>query len=922
MGFKKIHRQLICDYRPIHRCIIMAEGGIHEISKISFGILTSEEIKNVAVVNVHNNKLCLEDGTGTIYDPRMGPTRGTCVQCGLDVSKCCGHMGYIDLSRPVINPIYMQHVLLLLKCVCYSCHTFILNRDHMELKGLLSYHGKRRFLELVESFKRLVLCVHCQKTQPDYKVMTIDSHASIYSFSETDRRRVLIEPEECLKRFENISDDQVSLMGFDPSLVHPKSFIMTRFPVIPTCCRPPIINEGQCCDDDLTFQQMEIIKNNAMVASTGQEKYYNNLVFRISTYFNNTSKKAKHATTGRPIKGIKERIGGKDGYIRNNLLGKRVNQSARTVIGPDPSIDMDTLIVPLIMAKILTIPEHVYSANLPVVRQWLREGILNYIVKPDGRKVIVTPRYHLVHHGDVIVTPDGRRHTVMDTRVIYPEGSLLQVDAATTRPLEMSAETPIEIGDIVYRQLRDGDYVMLNRQPTLHKASMMAMRCKILDIKTLKINLAISKPFNCDFDGDEMNIHVPQSLEARMELQSLSRPSQCLISNQASKPNMCIVQDALSAAYLITKHRDRPLERGRFFQIMMRAQGARYTLKPVYRFIDIIDALLPRQLNVTTDDLSIVDGHLMSGVLNKKYLGSTNSSLIKLLNFNYGSAVCVHFINNIQYVCNEWLLYYGLTVHAEDCLRSSGGDGSQFIEQCLKDAELCCITYRHPLIREQKIIDCLSKAKDIGMKIAKENLKPTNNFLTTVESGSKGDYFNIAQITGLLGQQTINNDRVHGTMNNGTRTLPHFPLGHKLTVSDEYKSKGFIRHSFESGLDPLEFFYHSISGRKGVSDTALSTATSGYIMRRIVKLTEDCIVQYDGTIRDAGKRLYQYCYNGNGYDPTKLYNGQICNVKNFANNKHANSPAKNIETFQPKTVVEQPVVEKTVVEQTTFRRVV
>lgn len=869
------------------RVIIIMEDnhdGIYEIDKIHFGILSSKEIKDMAVVNVTNNKICTEDGTGTIYDPRMGPTRGACVQCGLDVTRCCGHMGYIELNRPIINPIYIQHVVLLLKCFCYTCHRFILNREHMELRGLMAFSGKRRFAALIEYFKRLVICVHCQRTQPDYKISTIDSHNVIHSFHDASSgSKTVIDPQECLVRFENISDDEVRLMGFDPTLVHPKSFIMTRFPVIPTCCRPLIVNEGQCCDDDLTFQQMEIIKNNAMVLTAGGEKYYNNLMFRVSTYFNNTSKKAKHATTGRPIKGIKERIGGKDGYIRNNLLGKRVNQSARTVIGPDPFIDMDTLVVPQIMAQILTIPERVFDRNLELVKTWMESGRVNYLVKPDGRKVNVTRRYHIIKHGDVVVTPNGEKHVVMDTRVDYPDGSQKLVDGVLT-PLEKSYETPVEIGDVVHRQLRDGDYVMLNRQPTLHKASMMAMKCKILDIKTLKINLAISKPFNCDFDGDEMNIHVPQSLEARVELELLSRPSQCLISSQASKPNMCIVQDTLSAAYLITKNRDRPLARDRFFQIMMYAHDIVIPIKKRYTFIDIVDAVLPSTLTYTTDDLTIRDGHLVSGVLTKRYLGSTNCSLIKVLNFTYGRDECVKFINNIQYVCNQWLSYYGFSVNAEDCLRSSG-DSTAIIDKCLREAEMCHHTYRHPAVREKKIIDCLSKAKDIGMKIAKENLRPTNNFLTTVESGSKGDYFNIAQITGLLGQQTVNNERVHGTMNNGRRTLPHFPLDRKLTVHDEYISKGFIESSFGKGLSPVEFLYHSISGRKGVCDTSLSTAATGYNMRRTLKLTEDIRIQPDGTVRDNHQRLYQTCYNQNGYDPTRLYGGKICDIAFYLRNK-------------------------------------
>lgn len=863
-----VRRQLINTiyYRTQLVVSVKMADVLYEIGTIRFGILSPREILEQSTVEITNGKTSIDNPNETVYDPRMGPIKGTCVQCGLDASQCNGHTGYIDLRRPLINPMFLSHVVLLLKFVCCNCHRLVIDKDHMLLRGIYHLAGKRRFLELCELVKRLVLCAHCQEVQPDYKIIVTDTIPCIFSLK--DGKKELVSPTECLTRFENLHDDEVRLMGFDPSLVHPKNYVMTRFPIIPTCCRPYVINEGQFNDDDLTYQLVEIVKNNLQITADAKDiKYYNNLWFRVSTYFNNTGKKAKHATTGRPIKGIRERIGGKEGYIRNNLLGKRVNQSARTVIGPDPAIDMETLVVPRIMAEILTVPEIVSPYNRSVVDNWIRLGLINYIVKPDGRRINMTRvSKYIVAHGDTLLLPNGLQHVVMNTRMDIPDGTRKLV-LGKIEHLEESITPNVEVGDVVHRQLMDGDFVMLNRQPTLHKASMMALRCKIMNVKTLKINLAISRPFNCDFDGDEMNIHVPQSLESRVELEQLSVPSQCIISTQAGKPNICIVQDTLSASYLITKHADRHLPRDRFFQIVMSAGDTLKRYARHYRFIDIINHVLPASLNYSTNDLVIKQGHLVSGELTKKYLGSSHLSLIKYIYHSLGTEQCLRFVNKLQFVCNQWLLYYGFTVHAEDCLRTGGKiDGT--IDQYLMEAELARLTYHHPIVRENKIIDALSKAKDTGMKIAKENLHPKNNFLTTVESGSKGDYFNISQITGLLGQQITHKGRIHG--HGHRRTLPHFSSRATLTVRDEYKSKGFIANSFESGLDPLEFFFHSISGRKGVSDTALSTATSGYNMRRIVKLTEDITIKYDGTVRDVNKRLYQMCYNTVGYDPTKI----------------------------------------------------
>lgn len=856
-----------------------------EINKISFGILSSEEIKRHAVAQIEHSKIKSvstmenfnEEAFGTLYDPRLGSTCGKCVTCDLDSMWCPGHTGYIDLVKPVVNPIFISHVAVLLKFFCRQCHKFTLDQNHLNLRGFEKFKEKRRFLELVKIFTKTAICIHCNYIQPDYKIITVENFSVIHAIYNNNQI-CKIEPEECLERFENISHDEIRLIGFDPKLIHPKDFILTRFPVIPTCCRPYVVNEGNVCDDDLTYQLLEIIKNNILIkdSSKDERKYYNNLLFRIMTYFNNSSKKAKHATTGRPIKGIKERIGGKDGHIRNNLLGKRVNQSARTVIGPDPNIDMETLIVPKYMADILTYPEIVYDRNIEKLNELLKNNHINYILKKNGTKVNVGKSYnsYIIQHGDVVVYNNQKR-VILDTKKHIPEldsGQAYLLRNDTKIQLEPIQPIVIENGDVVYRKLCDGDYVMLNRQPTLHKASMMALKCKIANVKTLKINLAISKPFNCDFDGDEMNIHVPQSLESRIELEMLSTPKQCMINTQAGKPNMAIVQDSLTAMYLISSQADRSLKRQDYFQIVFRCKNTTI-IKDSYTFRDIINTILPKNYNFKSNDLEIENGRLLKGVLNKKYLGNTKSSLIKSIYFCCGIEACVNFINDLQFSATEWLYIYGFTIHAEDCLTTNSIDKSNlFLNSCLQQAELYSLTIQHEHIKENKIISCLSKAKDIGMKIAKNHLRHDNNFITTVESGSKGDYFNIAQITGLLGQQIICNGRISGTMNNNQRCLVNEPF--QKNCLDKYKFKGFIVNSFEEGLDPIEFFFHSISGRKGVSDTALSTATSGYNMRRIVKLTEDISIQYDGTVRDTNKRLYQTSYNNN-FDPTKLYKNKF-----------------------------------------------
>ena len=287
--------------------------------------------------------------------------------------------------------------------------------------------------------------------------------------------------------------------------------------------------------------------------------------------------------------------------------------------------------------------------------------------------------------------------------------------------------------------------------------------------------------------------------------------------------------------------------------------------------------------NATSSEpvLRIHKGVIHEGVINKAIVGSSHNSLIQVLFKEYDQTVSVFFIDNLQFLANNWLLYTGFSVGAADCIATKEQEIENVITRCFMEAKGVEQTTNIDHIKEIKINASLSKARDHGMRIAKEALSSENNFISTVTSGSKGDYFNIAQITGLLGQQNFSGKRIEPAMNNETRTLPHYPF-EGLSKETEFESRGFVKNSFIRGISPREFWFHAITGREGITDTAMKTSMSGYTQRRMIKLGEDLQVQYDGTVRNASGSIIQFNYGGDGFDGSNTVivdnQPQICDV--------------------------------------------
>lgn len=496
------------------------------IESISFGVLSAEEIRNMSVCEITSSKL---KGDGTVYDDRMGAITdkcssscenlerctGCCRTCGKDTDICPGHFGHIELNQNIIHPLYYKMVLSFLRCFCTRCNRLVITKEQIELYNLKNLQVEIRLEKILGKIEKIDICCHCEKVQPNITHSTTDNTFVKKYKNDQDNKTVVVDVftmDEICRLFENIPDEDVSLLGFNTKYVHPKNLIMSVLPVLPSCARPFIVADGNICDDDLTNQYIEIIKiNNQLGKNTltdkDVQKFIQSLKFRIHTLFDNSKGKAKHTTNQRPIKGIKERLSGKDGQIRANIMGRRVNQSSRTVISPDPTMKIDQLGIPNEVADILTYPEHVNRYNVEKINALVNSGGANSVINNNGKKINLQYAMYKkgteLLYGDIIIRDGKRIPFKYQSKFELKEGDQIERNGSLLEDIKLPQKRGynVEIGNTVHRKLQDDDVVLLNRQPTLHKGSMMAFRIKRLPGKTFRFNLAGTASFNSDFDG-------------------------------------------------------------------------------------------------------------------------------------------------------------------------------------------------------------------------------------------------------------------------------------------------------------------------------------------------------------------------------------------------------------------------------------
>jgi len=437
--------------------------------------------------------------------------------------------------------------------------------------------------------------------------------------------------------------------------------------------------------------------------------------------------------------------------------------------------------------------------------------------------------------------------------------------------------------------MMDDDLVVFNRQPTLHKMSMMGHRVKILPWSTFRLNLSVTTPYNADFDGDEMNLHLPQSLEAKAELSELMMVSRLLITPQSNRPVMGIVQDTLTAVTKMTR-RDVFIDRAEMMNLLIQFPSwngqiptpAILKPKPLWTGKQLFSVLLPKDVNyqnnkssnwMSPDDTKVLveNGQLLSGILCKNTLGTSSGSLAHIIFTDCGHELAAKFYYHIQLVVNHWLLTEGHSVGIADTIandetyrtivekiENSKNEVRRVIEQaqCHQLVNTPGNTFRQTF--ENQINKHLNEARNQTGSSVQESLSPFNQFKAMVASGAKGSLINISQIIACVGQQNVEGKRIPFGFKN--RTLPHF-------IQNDFspESKGFVENSYLKGLEPTEFFFHAMGGREGLIDTAIKTADTGYVQRRLIKAMESIMVNYDGTVRNQSADIIQFHYGEDGY---------------------------------------------------------
>lgn len=866
------------------------------VDEIEFGILSKEDILNMSVAEINNTKLY---GSNSVYDEKMGPTvitKDNCITCGLSAKFCTGHFGHIKLSHPIFHPLYEKEILKLLKIFCFSCSRLIQSEDGKppgETSGAGNSSGGRsagRVKKIEKSIDKRSICPWCNLKQPIWELEDNDSVSVIYMTMECTK--VECSSYDVLHMFSKFQRDDLTRIHF---YSNPMNLIIEVLPVLPPSTRPVVRLEEKFCDDDLTIQYIEIIKINNIIANKKEAKNFEIdknikvLYFRISSLFNNSSGKSKHNTNGKAIKGLKERLETKNGLMRENLMGKRVEKSARTVIGPEPTLCMNELAIPVEFAKTLTIAERVTEHNLQTLTKIVHSGLAKFIHRRNLQAEI-NLQYALkkkgtrLAHGDIIIR-NGKEISYDPKMNLYGSDYIIRNNELIEVISDHPKNIKLEIGDIVDRCLKDGDYVILNRQPTLHFGSMIAQRIRIIPTKTLRFSLCITKSFNADFDGDEGNLHVPQNPSAIVELQNLSSVQNHILSQKNGDANTVLVQDNLLSLYLMTSETSHRMDKEDFFDLCLQLVDENNQTWDIDRIMRKIEHI---GIDIRFETKSISSQHVISlcfpdtlmfkldedclieyGVWKKGFFKkSIMTKLIKTVFHVYGQATTMMMINNLQFISNNWLSHRGFSIGLDDCITNTERSLiPETIMRCFTEANSLQSQIYHEGIKEVRVQGALNKARDVGMRIAKEGLSLKNNFLSTVHSGSKGDFFNIAQIAGLLGQQNFRGRRIEKLLNHGQRALYHYPWTLKED-KDIYESRGFIRHSFLRGLNPREQYFHAVSGREGITDTALGTGETGYMQRRIIKLMEDIHIANDGTLRDDNKKIYQFYYGKLGYDTT------------------------------------------------------
>jgi len=827
-------------------------ANVSKIIGIQFSIMSPEEIVKGSVAEITNRETYVNNKPviGGLFDPRMGPLDPgmICPTDGLDYMKCPGYFGHVKLARPVFYYQYLGTVVKILRCVCIKCSSLRISKTAN--KQLMSLPADERWTQVFRLASKIKRCgedteTGCGCLQPKRITMKAGL-GKIYaewdnvkgvleetttatiagSAAETDKDGSLsmkLTPEIVIKIFRRISDEDVEFMGFSPVFSRPDWMVCQVLAIPPPAVRPSVKMDGsQRSEDDITHIIVNIIKANTTLQEKMSEGAPANVIdgwhmmlqYYVATQVNNNIPGCAPVAqrSGRPLKSIQERLNGKQGRVRGNLMGKRVDFSARSVITPDPNLSICELGIPLKIAKNITKPVVVNDRNKKFLLRLVRAG-------PDE----------------------------------YPGAKILERKTGESISLRYADRANIMLnnGDVVHRHMMDGDAILFNRQPTLHRMSMMCHIARIMyQGDTFRMNVGCTKPYNADFDGDEMNLHMPQDDESEIELRHLAAVPYQLISPANNNSIIGVFQDSLIGSYLFTRENIKftPREAMNLLAAYPRVNETLFKSGEDIGSFDVISQILPpltlkykkkafgeknpaEDYATSNNVVEIRNGRMIRGQIDKSVLGGGGVGLIQRVCNDFGNCAAADFIDGLQNIITEYMKSHAYSVGISDLIANKATN-TQIVDVITKKKTEVknLIDQVHLGIFENKtgksnevefearVSNILNTATNDAGKIGINSLNSSNRFVGLVLSGSKGTDLNISQMISCLGQQAIEGKRISYGFD--SRTLPHFNK-----FDDGPLARGFIESSFISGLSPEELFFHAMGGRIGLIDTAVKSVT-------------------------------------------------------------------------------------------------
>lgn len=827
-----------------------------------------DQIKKLSVAKLTVPDTYNEDSypiDGGLLDQRLGVIDPglICKTCGARAKVCPGHFGHIDLIRPVVHSEFSKIIYLLLQSTCQQCHRILLNEEQVgnvseniksivesdvitELSGTESERmdGRDTLFKKLRSIKK---CPYCGTAQQKIK---FESPTYFYI------GEIRLKSDEIRDMLAKISNEDLRLIGIDPDSSRPEWLILSALLVPPVNVRPSItLESGERSEDDLTHKLVDIMRINQRLeqninAGAPQiiiDDLWELLQYNVTTYFNNETPgipPARHRS-GRALKTLAQRLKGKEGRFRYNLSGKRVNYSARTVISVDPFVDIDEVGVPYEIASRLTLPFFVTTWNIE-----------------KAKEIALRKEYPMVIG---IISKDGKRKRI--------------IDASREESVK-----GIQVGDVLERQITNGDIALFNRQPSLHRISIMAHKVKVLPSKTFRLNCCATNPYNADFDGDEMNLHIPQTLEAQAEAQYLMDVKDQVFSPRNGEAIITTVEDGITGVYNMTQDDTRfnkedasyLLALANVMELPEPEKNGMYTGKAVFSM------LLPKDFEFEQKTrrgglVKIKKGKMVDGVLTGESFSEGSEMLAKLA-LDYGNDVLKNLISNSSKLAYAYATLHGLTVGIKEyaietkveqerqrIIKDTFDSVTSLIAQYKNRKLDSLIGYTLKQSLEKMIIAELDKAREsAGESIVKYTPK-NNDAIIMVNAGSRGSIFNLVQMSMLLGQQATSSG---GRIKRGyatNRVLPHITPGDISPIA-----KGFITTNYFIGFSPIDMYMHAIGSRTSVVYKAMLTAKSGYLQRRLINALQDYQVENDMSVRDVHGNIVQTKYGGDSTNPVMV----------------------------------------------------